>query len=71
MNKFDDTQGKESMMRKAVWLSLRSWVWWTSLEVGYSMINTDFKMHSPYLLGVFTIIMAGKVGQTVSEKFKK
>tara|TARA_R110000796_G_scaffold250884_2_gene381121 strand:- start:228 stop:443 length:216 start_codon:yes stop_codon:yes gene_type:complete len=71
MSKFKDSEGKESMMRKISWLISRVFVIWGSVEIGYSMIKKDFEIHSDFLLGTLSLIVIGKVGQSVSERFKK
>ena len=71
MSKFLDNKGKESMMRKIMWLVARVFVVWGSVEIVYSMINLKFVLHSEFLLGTLSLIVIGKVGQAVSENFKK
>ena len=70
MNKFTDSNGKESMMRKIMWLIARVFVVWGSAEIIYSMIKPKFVMHSDFLLGTLSLIVIGKVGQSVSEKIR-
>jgi hypothetical protein len=71
MNKFTNSNGKESMMRKISWLITRVFVIWGSVEIIYSMAKPKFELHSDFLLGTLSLVIVGKVGQAVSERFKK
>ena len=55
MNKFTEASGKESMMRRIVWLIVIVGLSWGTTEVVYSLFDPEFDIHETLILTTISI----------------